>query len=182
MTQPGGADILAVQQRLEGLQDGSIGRLGQQAQQLAVALDEAAQDARDGECPVTMRHGRENPTRQLLGKKGGALGLATAADASLAATEGHEMFGMTLWTAQAGKASFQAATGEELFDRAHDDGPQGPGTGLETSLVSLDVADVACTWTMFCPFTASLTEPTKGRVSPPGRPISNPSIPGAFAH
>jgi uncharacterized protein YbgA (DUF1722 family)/uncharacterized protein YbbK (DUF523 family) len=39
MTQPG-ADILAVQQRLESLQDGSVGCLRQQAQQLAVALDE----------------------------------------------------------------------------------------------------------------------------------------------
>ena len=39
-----GADILAVQQRLEGFQYGSICGLGQQAQQWALALEQAAQD------------------------------------------------------------------------------------------------------------------------------------------
>jgi len=71
-----GANVLAVKQRLEGLEHGSIRRLQQQTEQLALALDEPAQDAWDRECPVAVRHGRENLARQLLRKKHGALGLA----------------------------------------------------------------------------------------------------------
>jgi hypothetical protein len=78
--------------------------LRQQAEQLAVALDQATQNAGDGECPVAMRHGRENPSSQLFGKERGTLGLATAAYTSLAATEGQQVFGMTLRAAQTGKA------------------------------------------------------------------------------
>ena len=75
-----GADIGALKQRLEGLQDRGIGRLRQQAQQLAVALDEAAQDARDRKRPVPVGHGSENFRGELFGKEHGALGLATGAE------------------------------------------------------------------------------------------------------
>ncbi len=51
-----GADIGAVKQGLKGLQDGRIGRLRQQAQQLAVALEQAAQDAWERKRPVAVRY------------------------------------------------------------------------------------------------------------------------------
>jgi hypothetical protein len=80
-----GADIGAVKQRLEGFQDRGIGRLRQQAQQLAVALDEAAQDARDRKRPVPVGHGSENFRGEFFGKEHGALGLATGAEIPRAA-------------------------------------------------------------------------------------------------
>jgi len=43
-----GADVFSVQQRLKGLQYGSIGGLGQQTQQRALSLEQAAQHSRDG--------------------------------------------------------------------------------------------------------------------------------------
>jgi hypothetical protein len=47
---------------------------------------------------------------------------------------------MTLRAAQAGKASLQAATGEELFDGAHHHGAERAATGFEAIFVSPDVA------------------------------------------
>jgi hypothetical protein len=65
---------------------------------------------------VTVWHRRQDLACQLLGEKNGPLGLATAADPSLAATEGQQVFGTTLRTAQTGKASVQPTTGKKLFD------------------------------------------------------------------
>jgi hypothetical protein len=84
MTQPG-ADIGAAKKRLEGLQDRSIGRLRKQAQQLAIAFDEAAQNARNRKGPVPVGHGSENFRGEFFGKEHGALGLATGAEISGAA-------------------------------------------------------------------------------------------------
>ena len=46
----------------------------------------------------------------------------------------------TLRAAQAGKASLQAATGEELFDGAHDDRAERAATGFEAIFVGPDAA------------------------------------------
>jgi hypothetical protein len=57
------ADIGALQQRLEGSEDCCIGRLRQQAQQLAVAFEQPAQDARNRKGPATIlsqRHEERN--------------------------------------------------------------------------------------------------------------------------
>jgi hypothetical protein len=75
-----GPDVVAIQQRLEGLKDGGVSGLRQKAKQLAVALDEAAQGARDGKGPVPVGHGSENLGRELFGKERGALGLTTGAE------------------------------------------------------------------------------------------------------
>ena len=52
----------------------------QQAKQLAVALDESAQDARDRKRPVTVRNWSENVRGEFFGKEHGALGLTTGAE------------------------------------------------------------------------------------------------------
>ena len=85
----------ALEQGLERLVDGFVCGARQQSQQLAVALDEAAQDAGDRKRPVAMRHGRQDLTRQLLGKEHGAPGLATWAKFPLSATEGDEVFSVS---------------------------------------------------------------------------------------
>jgi hypothetical protein len=54
--------------------------LRQQAQQLAVSLDEAAQDARDGKGPVPVGDGSEHFRDKFFGKEHGALGLATGTE------------------------------------------------------------------------------------------------------
>jgi hypothetical protein len=49
----------------------------------------------------------------------------------MAAIEGQKVFGMTLRAAQAGKASVQAATGEERFNGAHHHGAERAATGFD---------------------------------------------------
>jgi hypothetical protein len=75
-----GAYIGAVEQRLEGFQNRCISRLGQQAQQLALALEQAAQDARDRKGPVAMRNAGEDFRGKLFGKENRAFGLTAGAE------------------------------------------------------------------------------------------------------
>jgi hypothetical protein len=75
-----GADVGALIEGLEALQDRGVSRLRQKAEQLAVALEEAAQGAGDGKGPVAVRDGSENLGRELFGKQEGALGLATGTE------------------------------------------------------------------------------------------------------
>jgi len=63
-----GADILAVHERLESLQDRGIGRLRQQTEQLAVALEQTAQNARDRKCPVPVGDRSEHFRDELLNR------------------------------------------------------------------------------------------------------------------
>ncbi len=72
-----GADVVAIQQRLEALKDEGVSGLRQKAKQLAIALEEAAQGARDGKGPVAVRDRSENLGCELFSKEDGALGLAT---------------------------------------------------------------------------------------------------------
>jgi hypothetical protein len=75
-----GAHILAVQQRLKGFQYGSLCGLRQQAQQLPLALEQAAQNARDRKGPVSVGNGGEDVRGKLFGEKDGAFGLAAGAE------------------------------------------------------------------------------------------------------
>ena len=120
------ADIAALIQRLEGLQDGSVGGLGRQARAACGRAEQPAQCARDREGPVPVGHGGENLAGELFGEEHGGLGLATGAEISGAARERQKVFGVTSGTAQGGKASLRPATGKELFDRAHHDRPRAP--------------------------------------------------------
>jgi hypothetical protein len=77
-----GADVTAFQARLEGFQNRRIGGLGQEAEQLAVAFDETAQDPGDGKGPVAMQDGGQDLGGEFLGKQERAFGLAAASHRS----------------------------------------------------------------------------------------------------
>ena len=64
-----GADIGVVEQRSEGFQDRGVGGLREQAQQLAVAFDKAAQHTRDGKGPVAVGHGSEDFGGEFFGEE-----------------------------------------------------------------------------------------------------------------
>jgi hypothetical protein len=104
-----GTNVAALEQGLERLADGFVCGARQQSQQAALALEQAAQDARDGKRPVAMWHGGKNLGGEFFGKEHGALGLATGAEISGAARECDEVFRVALWTTDASETSFQAA-------------------------------------------------------------------------
>jgi hypothetical protein len=86
----------SVQQRLEGFQDRSIGGLGKQAQQAALALEQAAQNAGNAKRPVAVRDRGKDIVSQFFGKENGAFGLAAGAKNPGPAGECQQMFRMTL--------------------------------------------------------------------------------------
>ena len=75
-----GTNVFALAQNLERLADGLVCGARQQSQQAALTLEQAAQSPWDRERPVSVRYGSQDLARQLLGKKYGALGLATRAE------------------------------------------------------------------------------------------------------
>jgi len=91
-----GADVAAVKECLEAFQNRGVGGLGQQAEQLAVAFDETAQDAGDGKSPVAMRDGSQDVRGKFFGEQDRAFGLAAGAEISGAATERQKMLGAAL--------------------------------------------------------------------------------------
>jgi hypothetical protein len=134
-----GADIFSVQQRLKGLQYGSIGGLGQHAQQCAFALEKAAQHSRDGKRPVAVRDGSENPGGKFFCKQNGAFGLAAGAKIPCATRESQEMLLATIVTANAGEAPLEPSARKELIDRTDHHGAQRSRSGLETLFASANV-------------------------------------------
>jgi len=134
-----GADIGAVEQRLEGFQYGSICGLRQQAQQWAFALEQAAQDAGDGKGPVTVRNWGEDISGKFFGEEDGALGLTAGAEIPGAAGISQKMLLPAFWAANSSEAALKPATGQELLNGAHDRRTQGSGTGLEALFVSPDI-------------------------------------------
>jgi len=119
-----GAHIRAVIKRLEGGEDGSVGGLGQEAEQLAVPFDEAAQDARDGKGPVAVGHGDEDVGGEIFGEEHGTLGLAAGAEISGAAGERQEVFPMTFGTADAGETSLKPPAIKKCLHRARYNGAE----------------------------------------------------------
>ena len=111
----------------------------QHAKQLAVALEEAAQDARDGKGPVAVGDGSENLACELFGKEDGALGLATGAEIPGAAGKGQKVFGMALRTPDAGETSLKPATGQELFYGTNYHRAQWSRAGFEAFFITSDV-------------------------------------------
>lgn len=99
-----GADILSVQQRLNGLQYGSIGGLRQQTQQRGLALEQPALHSRDGKGPVAVRDGGENLGRKFFCKQKGAFGLTAGAEISGAARICRKMLLPTFGAADAREA------------------------------------------------------------------------------
>lgn len=61
-----GPEVTAVKECLKTFQNRGVGGLRQQAEQLAVAFDQTAQDARDGKGPVAMRDGSQNLAGELF--------------------------------------------------------------------------------------------------------------------
>lgn len=76
-----GANVTAVKECLGGFQNRGVGGLGQQAEQLAVAFDQTAQNAGDGKGPVTMGDGSQDLRGEFFSKQDGALGLAAVVPA-----------------------------------------------------------------------------------------------------
>jgi len=70
-----GADVGAAEQGLNAFQYRSVGALRQHSQQCALALEQAAQHARDGKRPVPVRNRGEDLFSELFGKEDGAFGL-----------------------------------------------------------------------------------------------------------
>jgi hypothetical protein len=73
------ADIVAIEQGLESLKDGSVSGLRQKAKQLTIALEQATQGTGDGKGPMAVGDGSKDLTCELFGKEDGALRLATGA-------------------------------------------------------------------------------------------------------
>ena len=69
-------NVLAPEQLLEAEQDGIIGRAGEQAQELALAFEQAADGSGYREHKVAMGYPLEALLDQLLCEQGRALGLA----------------------------------------------------------------------------------------------------------
>ena len=114
-----GADILALEQGLEGFQYRSIGGLREQSQQRALALKQAAQDAGDRKGPVTVGYGGENIHDKLFGEQNGAFGLAAGAEISGATGKCQEMLLAAFCTANSGETALKPPTGQELLNRTH---------------------------------------------------------------
>jgi hypothetical protein len=136
----GAADVVAIQQRLEALKDGGVSGLRQKAKQLAIALEEAAQGARDGKGPVAMGDGSEDLGCDLFGKEDRALGLATGAEIPGTAGKRQQVLSMTLWAPNAGEAPLKPATGQKLLHGMNHDRAQGSRMGLEAFLIAPNIA------------------------------------------
>jgi hypothetical protein len=134
-----GSYIFSAEQSLKGFQYRGIGGLGQQTQQCALALEQAAQHSRDGKGPVTVRNGGEDLARKFFGKKDGALRLAAGAEIPCPARERQKMLLAAFVTANSGETSLKPPTGQEIFYRANDHRAQRPRLRLEALFVSPDV-------------------------------------------
>jgi hypothetical protein len=75
-----GAYIFSVEQGLKAFYYRGISGLGQQAEQTALALEQAAQYARDRKGPVTVGYGGEDLAGKFFGEQNGAFGLAAGAE------------------------------------------------------------------------------------------------------
>jgi len=89
--------------------------LREQARQLAITFDEAAQDARYGERPVAMGHRSKDLGGEFFGKEQGAFGLATGTEIPGAARECQKVLRMALCAPNARTSGLKPSTAEELF-------------------------------------------------------------------
>ena len=109
----GGADIFAGEQRLKGFQYRGIGGLGQQTEQAALTLEQAAQNTRDRKCPVRVRNWRENLARKLFGKENRAFGLTAGAEIPCAAGKCQQMLLAAFRAANARETSLKPPAGRQ---------------------------------------------------------------------
>ena len=134
------ADVRAAEQRLKSFHYRSIGGLGQQTQQRAFALKQAAQDPRDGKGPVTVWNGSQDLGCEFFGKEGGALRLAAGAEIPCPARVRQKVLLAAFVAANAREASLEPSTGKKLLHRAHNHRTQRPRLRLKALFVSADIA------------------------------------------
>jgi len=80
-------------------------------------------------------HGSENLSCEFFGKEHGALGLATAADTSLAATERQKVLVAALLTPNSCETSLQPPAIKKPLHRPRDHRAQGTRAGLEAFFI-----------------------------------------------
>lgn len=97
------ADVGAAEQHLEALADRLVGRARQQTEQAAFTLEQPPDGSWDRESPVSIRHGRKDLGRELLGQQRRAFGLAARANPSLPATERQQVLAAAGRAANAGE-------------------------------------------------------------------------------
>jgi len=111
-----GSYIFSVEKGLKAFQYRGISRLGQQAEQGALPLEQAAQDPRDGKGPVPVRNGSEDLAGKFLCKQDGAFRLAAGAEIPRAARICQEMLFPAFGAANARETSLEPPTRKELLD------------------------------------------------------------------
>ncbi len=133
-------DVVAIEDRADARDDGVTRRTGEQAEQAPLALEQPAQDARNREHDVAVRHGLEDLRDDVLREQRRALGLAARAEVASSAGEREQVLGPAVRTADPREAALKPAAGEVGLDGCGDDLAQRVFSRLVAFLVLPGVA------------------------------------------